>query len=79
VREHEWEEPGCDQKGQRGNLWKCRACGAVICWNGWPGDPKDDPHYETPPPPDGFNVFSSYLSGYPRDCDLALVRMLMEK
>jgi hypothetical protein len=84
VREHDWREPACGADGHRGNIWKCRRCGACIVWNGWPGSPIDDPHYETPPPPTPvstrpgyFNTFSSYLDGHPRDCDLSLIRQVM--
>ena len=85
MREHDWEEPpiGISIKNgikvsQRGNLWKCRQCGAVIDWNGWPANPISDPHYEIPRLPQGNNRWSPVLSSYPRDCDLSIIKLIME-
>lgn len=90
LREHDWEEPavgfslrGTERVPRRGNLWKCRRCGAVVCWNGWPASPVTDPHYEVPRPPTpnssgtGYNRYSPVLESHPRDCDVAVARRVM--
>jgi len=84
MKEHDWKPPSDVVNGDRGNIWSCRRCGACIAWNGWPGNPIDDPNYEVPPPPmknsggGGETRFSPYLENQLRDCDAEIVREIME-